>query len=110
MDACYLCGGEEDLIGDVSDCTGGDAQADSREHVCIVALAREERPPIREGHGFKWTATGKDAPPLDQTSVEGVNTGKYITVHIMYIHTDSTSLLSKLTFPLGLSSKYNMCS
>lgn len=60
----YLSRNEEDLVGDVSDATCSHSQADSREHVGIVALTRVKPPPIRKGHGVKWTPTGKDTPPL----------------------------------------------
>lgn len=61
---CYLCCSEEDFLSNVSDGAGGDTQAHTGEDVGIVSLTREERPPIRQGDGVKWAATGKDAPPL----------------------------------------------
>lgn len=60
----YLCCGEEDILGDVSDGAGSHTQAHTGEDVGIVPLTRVERPPIRQCDGVERAAAGKDAPTL----------------------------------------------
>ena len=66
---CYLCCSKEYFFSDTSDGASGDAEAHTREDVGVVSLTGVECPPIRQGDRVKWTATGKDAPPLQHKVV-----------------------------------------
>jgi len=63
----YLCCSEENVIRDVANTTGNDSQCDSREHISIVSLARDEAAPICQGDLFKGASAGKYAPSLSYT-------------------------------------------
>lgn len=60
----YLGSGEEDLVSDVFQPTGHHPKSNSREHVGIVALAREESLSIWKSDWVERAATGKDRTPL----------------------------------------------
>lgn len=62
---CYLCRQEEDLIWDVPDPAGDDAQSHSRKHIGVVSLSRNEGPAILQGDTLKRTSAGKDPSALE---------------------------------------------
>ena len=70
MSVCYLCCSEEDFLSNMSDGTSSDTQAHSGEDVGVVSLTGVELPPIRQGEGVEWAATGKDAPPLQHNEIK----------------------------------------
>lgn len=69
----YLGSGEEDLVRDVSQPTGHNPKSDSREHIGIVALAREESLSVWKSDWVKRAATGKDRTPLQHRQTETTN-------------------------------------
>lgn len=64
-----LCCSEEDLLRNVPDGAGSDAQAHPREDVGVVPLTGMESSPVRQRDGLERAPAGEDAPTLRKTSV-----------------------------------------
>lgn len=62
--AAYLRCGEEEVLADVAHAAGSHPQADAREDVGVVALARVEGPAVGQRDWVERAAAGEDASTL----------------------------------------------